>query len=328
MRLAAFVAERPQRDRRGAGGVRALILSLVVAASVAHHGAGWATAADPSPPVAETLQPLLTTSELAVGQNRVAFGLLKGDQLLDGATVSVRVYDIGQGPPQLVAARPAVYHALEVVEQGRRVHIHPDGARHLHDAATDVRGIYVAQVSFDRPGPWGLEIAAQRGDEPVGSTRLSVAVLDAPRVPAVGSPAPRSPNLVASDVGDLRAIDSSDPPDPRLHQTRIVDAIAQGQPQVIVFATPRYCASRICGPVLDVVRSLIPTYGSRVAFIHQEIWHGAPGREFSPTVQAWNLQSEPWIFVVDGRGLIRARFEGLTTRGELDLALRTMLGPE
>jgi hypothetical protein len=282
--------------------------------------------AETSSPAADALQPLITTSELVVGQNRFAFGLLRHGRLLDDATVAVRVYDIRGESPQLTTARPAVYHRLEVIEQGQHVHIHPDGTRHLHTSATDAHGIYVAHLSFDRPGAWGIEILARQGDGPVEAARLRVTALGAPRAPLPGTPAPRSRNLVAGDVSDLRTIDSSEPPDPRLHQTRIADAIAQGRPQVIVFATPRYCASRVCGPVLDVVRTLIPAYGSRVAFIHQEIWQGPPGQAFAPTVQEWNLQSEPWIFLVDERGLVRVRFEGLTTRLELEAAVRGMLG--
>ena len=44
-------------------------------------------------------------------------------------------------------------------------------------------------------------------------------------------------------------------------------------------------------------------------------------------MEEWNLRSEPWIFVVDGRGIVRARFEGLTTRRELEGALRLVLAP-
>src|SRR5262249_29341126 len=166
----------------------------------------------------------------------------------------------------------------------------------------------------------------QQGNGAVDVARMTVHAEAVARSPMPGAPAPRSRNLVASDVADLRMIDSSDPPDPRLHQVRIADAIAQGRPQVIVFATPRYCTSRVCGPVVDVVRTLIPAYGSRVAFIHQEIWQAGSPLKFSATVDEWNLRSEPWIFVVDGRGVIRARFEGLTTRRELETALRSTLG--
>lgn len=275
-------------------------------------------------PAAGRLQVLITTSELVVGPNRFGFGLLKDHHLVANADVVVRIHDIRGPEAQLTAEAPARYHRLEVVEQGKHVHIHPDGTRHVHGGSTDVQGIYAASVSFPRPGPWGVEILARQEDGPVESTRLKVDVLEVSRAPMPGAPAPRSRNLVASDVNDLRRIDSSEPPDPRLHQTRIADAIAQGRPQVIVFATPKHCTSRVCGPVVDVVRTLIPIYGHRVTFIHQEIWSTA-SQTFTPTVEEWNLRSEPWIFVVDAQGVVRARFEGVTTRRELEEALTTML---
>lgn len=124
------------------------------------------------------LQVLITTSELVVGQNRFAFGLLQHNKLLDAATVAVRVYDIRDQQAQLTAETPALYHTLEVVEQGNRVHVHPDGTRHVHSETTDVQGIYVTQVTFARPGPWGLEILAQHGDGPVETARLRLNVLE------------------------------------------------------------------------------------------------------------------------------------------------------
>jgi hypothetical protein len=292
------------------------------------HAQRDSPAAQLAGPTTDGLQVLLTTSELVVGQNRLAFGLLRDGRLIPDARVAVRVYAIEGEDARLVAETPARYHRLEVIEGGKRVHIHPDGSRHVHGDATDVQGIYVAHVTFPRSGTWGLEVLAQSGNGAVESTRLSVGALAASIAPMVGTPAPRSRNRIAGDVNDLRQIDSSDPPDPRLHQTRIADAIAQGKPQVIVFATPRYCTSRVCGPVVDIVRTLIPTYGDRVEFIHEEIWETGGLQKFSSTVEEWNLRSEPWIFVVDSTGMVRARFEGVTTRRELEAALRLVLSSE
>ena len=307
-------------------GARVVPIALVLAVCALRH-ASPAAAGELSPTVAGTLQPMITTSELVVGRNRFAFGLLKDGSLLAAGDVALRVYDIREPEAQLVAVTPAVYHALEVIEQGRHIHIHPDGTRHAHDTATDVRGIYVAQLTLERPGPWGLEIVVRQANGAVEAARLSVDALPVPRSPMPGTPAPRSRNLIASDVSDLRQIDSSEPPDARLHQTRIADAIREGRPQVIVFATPKYCTSRVCGPVLDVVRTLIPAYGRRVAFVHQEIWQPGGMDKLAPTVEEWNLRSEPWTFVVGGDGVIRARFEGLMTRRELEAVLRQMLRP-
>jgi hypothetical protein len=153
-------------------------------------------------------------------------------------------------------------------------------------------------------------------------------VLDVPATPAVGSPAPRSRNLTARDVKDLRLIDTSLKPDPRLHQVRIADAIARGKPQLIVFATPQFCTSRMCGPVVDIVRTLLPVYGKQVAFTHQEIWQDFVEKKAFPTVEEWRLITEPWIFVVDGRGIVRGKFEGLVTPRELEISLQEMLKVE
>lgn len=278
-----------------------------------------------SPAVDEALQVLVTTSELVVGKNRVAFGLLQDHTFLANAQVILRVYALQGQEGQLQAEVPAPYAPLEVVEQRKRLHVHPDGSQHVHDEETDVQGIYVAHVVFERAGAWGLEIRARQGDGPVAVSRFTVSVLDTAPTPALGTPAPRSHNLIASDVPELRHIDSSDPPDPRLHQVRIAEAIEQGKPQVIVFASPTLCTSRICGPVVDIVRLLLPTYGERVAFTHQEIWQDAARQQFFPTVKEWNLHTEPWIFVVDAQGLIRAKFEGLATRQEIAAALQQIL---
>ena len=303
--------------------MRVMRAALVAAASALAWGE--AAAAELSPLPTASLQPVVTTSELVVGRNRFAFGLLKDGSLLSARRVSVRLYDISGDDAQLVSVAPALYHPLEVIEGDRHVHVHPDGTRHLHETATDVRGIYVADLALPRAGAWGLEIAVEHGPGAVEAARLSVEVLPHARAPLPGTAAPRSRNRVASDVSDLRLIDSSEPPDPRLHQTRIADAIRQGRPQVIVFATPKHCTSRVCGPVLDVVRTLIPAWGHRVAFVHEEVWQAGGVPRLSPTMEEWSLRSEPWIFLVDGDGVIRARFEGVTTRRELETALREMV---
>jgi hypothetical protein len=300
-------------------------LALLGAAAVTWCEGGPAAAPGLAPQAGGGLQPVITTSELVVGQNRLAFGLLKEHKLFDAADVVVRVYDPHGQQGQLKAQTRAPYARLEIIEQGQRVHLHPDGTRHVHNESTDVHGIYVTHINFERPGIWDLEILARQGDGPVEVSRFTVNVLETSHTPTPGTPAPRSHNLIASDVQDLRQIDTSDPPDPRLHQVRIADAIAQGKPQVIVFATPQFCTSRICGPVVDVVRTLLPAYGERVVFTHQEIWQDAAAREFFPTVAEWGLQTEPWIFIVDGKGIVRARFEGLVTAREIEAVLQQVL---
>ena len=68
------------------------LLGMFVAVGAAHRDE--AAAGQLAPPPSGPLQVLITTSELVVGENRFAFGLLKNDTLLEGARVLVRIYDV------------------------------------------------------------------------------------------------------------------------------------------------------------------------------------------------------------------------------------------
>lgn len=274
----------------------------------------------------ETLQPLVTTSELLVGQNRFAFGLAKGGRLVENADVLVRLYDIDGANAHLAAETNAPFRPVQKLAAEKKIHRHADGTSHVHDAATSIRGIYVTQFAFSRSGAWGVEIVLRQANGSSETSRLTVLVQQSAATLTVGSAAPRSRNLIAKDVKELRQIDTSERPDARLHQVRIADAIALGKAQLIVFATPQFCTSRMCGPVVDIVRTLLPAYGKQVVFTHQEIWQDFADKKVFPTVEEWRLRSEPWIFVVDGQGIIRAKFEGLVTAMELERALQEVAG--
>jgi hypothetical protein len=278
----------------------------------------------------DALQPIITTSELVVGTNRFAFGLLKSGKFLENADVTLHLYAMDGQQAQHAGDATASYSPIEFSEPPQTVHRHADGTQHVHGTSTDsdVRGIYIAQIPFARSGLWGIELVAHPRNASAETLRFTVTVLETSTTPALGSAAPRSRNLIAADVKDLRQIDTSARPDPSMHQVRIADAIAQKKPQIIVFATPQFCTSRMCGPVVDIVRTLLPTYRKKVAFTHQEIWRDFANKEPFPTVNEWQLSTEPWIFIVDREGIVRAKFEGLVTVRELETALKQTLAGE
>ena len=69
-------------------------------------------------------------------------------------------------------------------------------------------GVYTAQLSFDRPGNWGIGVVVTEADGTTrtGSTRLRVA--ETSLTPAIGSPAPRSATKTANDVDSLEKLTS------------------------------------------------------------------------------------------------------------------------
>jgi hypothetical protein len=99
-------------------------------------------------------------------------------------------------------------------------------------------------------------------------------------------------------------------------------------PFVVSFATPRYCSSRACGPVVDVVdgtRRHFANEGS-IRFIHVEIYQDHdPRKGQNRWVREWHLPSEPWTFFVGRDGRIKAKFEGSISSRELESAIRRFL---
>ena len=83
------------------------------------------------------------------------------------------------------------------------------------------------------------------------------------------------------------------------------------KPVALLFSTPQLCESRVCGPVTDVALQMRAKYGDDMAFIHQEVFVDNKREEgLRPPLQAFNLESEPWLFVLDKDGKVTARLEG------------------
>jgi hypothetical protein len=99
------------------------------------------------------------------------------------------------------------------------------------------------------------------------------------------------------------------------------------KPVVLTFATPALCVSRVCGPVVDIVAQMQAKFGSKVVFIHQEIYNdNQVSKGFRPQVAAWRLPSEPWVFVIDREGIVRSRLQGAVSASELETAVRRVAG--
>jgi hypothetical protein len=131
--------------------------------------------------------------------------------------------------------------------------------------------------------------------------------------PSIGTKAPASENPTLAEA-PAKEITTARPPDTGLLRYSIEDSLRAHVPFVVVFATPAYCVSRVCGPTVEVVEKVAERFArSGIRFIHVEI---------NRWVREWDLPTEPWIFLVDGSGLIRGRFEGAVSVDELTRAVR------
>jgi hypothetical protein len=191
------------------------------------------------------------------------------------------------------------------------------------DAAT---AVYVTHINFPKDGEWRIAAVIKKGDE-LTTTLMPSAVVGAVHgIPRVGQRPPRIHTLTPEDVGgDLSKLTTRIPPE-TMNKVDFFDALGR-KPIVLLFATPQFCQSRVCGPVVDIAEQVQEQYGDKADFIHMEIYNdNDPSKGVRPQVRAFNLPSEPWLFVIDRRGVIRTVIEGAFNITELEDAVKGVTG--
>ena len=298
---------------------------LVFAAAAAFLTVVCGSSGDEPNPSSADYNSFLGASEFVAGENRFPFVLASLDGgPLGGATVQVEFLLFEQGTEERKLGAPAQYREI----QGVTPHIHEDGQIHEH---LDVRGFYVVRgAKFDTPGVWIARFTATTSDGQQPSVEeLAFNVLEKPAAPAIGDLVPATRNLTIRDVESVEEIDTHVPPDD-MHDLSVAQALQEGTLFVVVWSTPSFCISQICGPVTDVAIALQGRYRDRVNFIHIEPWDlkvaRGEGRLVSiPEVKEWNLPSEPWVFIVGQDGRVVERYEGLVSSEELEGAIEKAL---
>lgn len=257
-----------------------------------------------APRAAPSAGPSLTlaNSELVVGQNRFALGLLLDERPLPGASVRLEFFQIAGQTATKRTEVPAVYRAI----------------------GDDPKGIYVARVAFDQAGPWGVQATISRPEQAASAARLSFEVVAQSTAPMPGQRAIPSANPTARDVSSLDQICSAQPPCP-LHELSVAAALSTGKPAVIAFATPGFCTSQTCAPVLGEVLKVAAQRAGQASFAHVEIYSDPRNLTVADTVNEWGLRSEPWVFVVDRGGTVVDRIESITNAAEVDAALSSLI---
>jgi hypothetical protein len=186
--------------------------------------------------------------------------------------------------------------------------------------------IYAANVDFPSDGEWRIAALVKQGSEMKAALLPTASVGTYKHVPRVGQKAPLIHTPTPADVGgDLSKITTRVPPDT---QNRVDYADAYGkEPIVLLFATPQFCQSRVCGPVVDVAEQVKELYGDKAAFIHMEIYKdNDPNKGVRPQVRAFHLPSEPWLFAIDRRGRIEAEIEGAFGVEEMTRVVKGLTG--
>jgi hypothetical protein len=248
--------------------------------------------------------PVVASSEIVVGKNRLQIGLINE-----------------QDAP---VRSPKTTLQVSFVAPGEQA---PSSGSRMSFVWTikPMQGLWVGQATFDRPGQWEAVIDVQGGGYDA-QVQTVFEVKKEGTTPEIGDEAPAVDTPTASDVDDLSEITTDSDPNPRFYELSIADAVTAQKPAVIVFATPKFCTSQVCGPTLSIVKDVAKQF-PRVNFVHVEPYDlDKVPQELDPVpaVTAWGLPSEPWVFVSDARGRVAAKYEGSVAPRELTAQLRSL----
>jgi hypothetical protein len=260
-------------------------------------------------------QAALATSVLTVGRSRLTFGLIAKDgQPIYGPTAIYIAPDPGKP-----AQGPFVAPADILLTQDRY---------RSKQAATETdpfAAVYAASPRFSKAGPWAVLVMTRSGGRLVGApTQITVKTKAEDKIPDIGEAAPKvATDTLETGKGDIAKIDTRVPPSD-MHED--FAGVVGKKPVALLFSTPQLCESRVCGPVTDIALQMKAKYGKRMTFIHQEVYvDNQLNKGLRPPLQAFNLESEPWLFVVDKRGRVTARVEGSFGLSSFESAVKSGL---
>jgi hypothetical protein len=205
------------------------------------------------PASADGTQAILGTSDLGVGRNRVGFVLQTPKELVHVPEVMVTSHFISQAAAQGQDSETAT----------ATFHLWPYGTR----------GMYVTDLTFDKPGRWNLDISVpQDGTNGAREASIALEVKEEAHAPAIGEDAPRTATKTVKDVGDVRHLTTAFNVNPALYQVSLADAVQSGKPTVVVFASPAYCTNAVCGPQDEVLTEMEAAYRGQANFVHVDIY--------------------------------------------------------
>ena len=208
----------------------------------------------------------------------------------------------------------------------------PGGTHSTQRAAAHSQGLpYTYYPLHFTPPKAGDYTAEATVDGSKATATFAVVAKGAADVPG---PTDKLPAMQTPTVANHLGVDPICTQDPvcKLHAVSLNDALGQGKPVAYLVATPKFCQTGICGPVLDVLEATAPDYVDKITFIHQEVYQSAKqaaekgnAATLTKAVQALKLQSEPVLFVTGRDGVIRHRLDTAYDRTELRQVLDDVL---
>jgi hypothetical protein len=161
--------------------------------------------------------------------------------------------------------------------------------------ADEASVVYSVDLDFPGDGEYRPVAFVKEGGGLTTKSLPSIHVGEFAKIPRPGEKAPEIHTPTAGDTENK--VDYAD--------------VLGKEPILLLFTTPKFCQSRVCGPVEDVAEQAQHEFGDKANFIHMEIYNdNDPSEGVRPQVRQFHLPTEPWLFAINREGVISATIEG------------------
>ncbi len=186
------------------------------------------------------------------------------------------------------------------------------------------RPYFPLTTTFVEPGNW--RIATEVDGMPAQIVVAALPPGQAAAVPVVGEQLISVPTPTVDNALGVDPICTAVPLCP-LHAISLDAAIGADKAIALLIATPAFCQTAICGPVLDLLVARQAQYADVVTMIHAEVYpnEAAAGRTTTDVVTAYGLPWEPSLFLALPNGTITHRLDYTFDQRELDESLSTLV---
>ena len=235
---------------------------------------------------------------------RVPFGIGDSDGLLPGSASPAEVSVMVEDP------------AGNVVADGVTASFRDEGLP---------RGYYTFEFTPEEPGFFNYAVTT---DEGVLPSQVQVVPADDPIFSTIVAPGDRMPPLQTPTVADPRGVTPICTREPAcdLHDRTVAEVVGTA-PLVVLVATPAYCQTAICGPVLDLMLDAMGEFPG-ATFLHVEPFTDPSSGDLepSPAVTELGLPFEPVLYTVDAGGVVRDRLDYIFDGSEITETIGRLVG--
>ena len=148
-------------------------------------------------------------------------------------------------------------------------------------------------------------------------------------IPLIGDPLPEFDTPTLDDARGVDPICTRIPEPCPFHDQTLTEALAAADVTALLVATPRYCLTDICGPVVELLTEAAPDY-PKLTTVHAEVWADpvntnapSPQSQLADLLVEYKLDFEPSLFLADAEGTIVEALHFAFDRDELRIALDT-----